>query len=479
MKAITDRPAFREAAKSVPDFSVLNGVKLAVAVTGFETKEEPVTQENSNLKFIPHFVVAIETNAWNFQANSFTENQLGEFVNHVYGGEVAMESYNKNDGRFYEWKTTDGRKAFALVQGSVIFFSNDDSSIDKCLAVKRGEAESIAKNPKITDGERLAFGYASPDGVAQISSLIGIYAGIRAGEETDVKAFIASVLPAIVRNSVKDISWTAIRTDSGIEDSYSVTLNPDVAKAFSETMITVQQADQELSRFIPAGFASTSRYDFKDPQIAWRSIVLTASTQTTAINGKLIVAFSASLFEPYGIEDPEVFLSAVGNSLQTVTYGSDGQDAAVIAKLRDVEAVKNSIAKEIDLKKSSEKFRNAELWKSADDEFAFALVNGNAIVGDLDLVKRCIEAGGSDQNAAGTMFNNEFQTAEIPISTFAMEFDITAQIASVVSERRDEIPRRPQPYFTETKFNAVGINRKVRSDFGLIGWIMMQFANDE
>jgi hypothetical protein len=167
MKTITDRPAFREAAKSVPDFSALNGVKLAVAVTGFETKEEPVTDESSNLKFIPHFVAAIETNAWNFQANSFTENQLGEFVNHVYGGEVVLESYTKNDGRFYEWKTTDGRKAYALVQGSVIFFANDESSIDKCLAVKRGEADSIAKNPKITDGDRLAFGYVSPDGVGQ------------------------------------------------------------------------------------------------------------------------------------------------------------------------------------------------------------------------------------------------------------------------------------------------------------------------
>src|SRR5688572_30339976 len=49
MKTITERPAFREAAKTLPDFSALNGVKLAVAVTGFETKEEPVTEENSNL----------------------------------------------------------------------------------------------------------------------------------------------------------------------------------------------------------------------------------------------------------------------------------------------------------------------------------------------------------------------------------------------------------------------------------------------
>ena len=59
MNTITERPAFREAAKSIPDFSVLNGVKLAVAVTGFETKEQPVTDENSVLNFQPRFVAAL------------------------------------------------------------------------------------------------------------------------------------------------------------------------------------------------------------------------------------------------------------------------------------------------------------------------------------------------------------------------------------------------------------------------------------
>src|SRR5436190_15959254 len=86
MNAITERPAFREAAKTVPDFSVLNGVKLAVAVTCLETKELPVTDENSAWSFTPHCVAVLETNAWNFQAISFTQDKLGEFINQVYVG---------------------------------------------------------------------------------------------------------------------------------------------------------------------------------------------------------------------------------------------------------------------------------------------------------------------------------------------------------------------------------------------------------
>jgi hypothetical protein len=480
MKTITDRPAFREAAKSVPDFAPLNGVKLAVAVTGFESKEEPVNDEGSVINFQPRFVAVLESNAWNYQALAFTENKLGEFVNDVYGGEVGLETSDKNDGKYFVWTAKDGRKAFALVQGSLVFFSNDESGIDKCFAVKRGETESIAKNSRITDGDRLAFGYVSPDGVAQISNLIGIYAGMKAGEETELKTFIASVLPGILRNSIKDVSWTAVKnSDQGAEDDYSIALNADVAKVFGETMRQSDDSDVELTKFIPTGLASTTRYNFNDPQISWRSVVLTASTQTTAINGKLIIAFSSSLFEPYSIEDPELFLSSVGGSVQTVTYGPEGEDAAVIVKVKDLNALKRSIAKEINLSEPAEDFGNAQLWRSQDGEFAFGLVNGNAIVGDLKVVRKCIEAENSDQNAAASMFNSHFSNANTPIKTFAVEPDPAGKLAAVISERKDETQTQSRPYFVETKFNSIGIDRKVRSDFGFIGWIISQIEKED
>jgi len=42
LQAVTDNDAFRAAAKAQPDFSALNGIKVGVAVTGFETKEEKI-----------------------------------------------------------------------------------------------------------------------------------------------------------------------------------------------------------------------------------------------------------------------------------------------------------------------------------------------------------------------------------------------------------------------------------------------------
>ena len=305
LNALTENDAFQQLAKNKPDLSALGGIKLAVAVTGFETSEQKVTDENSILNFQPRFVAVAETNTWNWQALSFAENKLGEFINEVYGGGIELETSDKMDGKYFVWTAQDGRKAYALVQGSVIFFGNDESAIDKCVAVKRGEADSIAKNPKITGGDRLAFGYISTDGIAQIANLAGIQLAMGASEEGEVKSFIARILPEIIRNSVKEISWTATGTQSGIEDRYNIELNPAVTKIAHETLTGKNVRQNDFAEYIPLEFASATRYNLSDPRIAWRSVVLTAQSQTDALSGNLIAAFSSSLFEPYGVEDPD------------------------------------------------------------------------------------------------------------------------------------------------------------------------------
>ncbi len=86
LQAVTDNDAFRAAAKSQPDVSALNGIKVGVAVTGFETKDIPTPDGPTELNVQPRFVAVAETNAWNYQAIKVAENKLGEFVNDIYGG---------------------------------------------------------------------------------------------------------------------------------------------------------------------------------------------------------------------------------------------------------------------------------------------------------------------------------------------------------------------------------------------------------
>ncbi len=476
LTAITENPKFLQLVKAKPDLSALDGVKVAIAVTGFETSEQTVTDENSVLNFQPRFVAVVETNAWGWQTKSFVENQLGEFVNGVYEGVVELEITTRADGEFYVWKSADGRKAYALQQGSLVFFGNDESAIERCQVVKRGEAESIAKNPKLADGDSLAFGYISPEGVGQIANIAGISFAIGASEEEEVKSFVARVLPEILRNSIKDVTWSALRTDVGIEDKFVAGLDEESGRVFSETLVPSAAVTSELSGFIPASAASTTRYLLKEPQVAWRSVLLTTQKKTDETSGLLIGAFASSVFEPYGVEEPEVFLSAVESELYTTKLTPDSEDVVVVATIKDAAKVRSSLAKEINFGRPAESQFGGSLWKSEDGELAAAIVGEAIIVGDAASVIKCLEARQAGPNAE---LARQLAASDAVSTTIGSDTGSLDRLVDVLAERKSDGQVAPLAYRTETRFNKNGVERRTISDFGLVGWLIERMAVQE
>lgn len=479
LRAVTNNDAFRKTAAKQPDFSALDGIKLGVAVTGFETREQKVTDENSVLNFQPHFVAVAETNLWNFQANAFAENKLGEFINDIYGGEVKLETFPKYDGQYFVWTAQDGRKAYALVIDRLIFFGNDDTAIEKCVAVRKGEAESISKNSKLPTGEFLSSGYVSTEGVAQLANIVGIHMALGAGDENDVRGFVAKVLPEILRNSLKDVSWTAsAQTDNRIEDAYKISLGPEMSDVLSETLIPGSDPDPDLCRFTPSEFVSTTQYNFKDPQIAWRSFLITARSRTDNLTGKIIEAFSSSLFEPFGIHDQEMFLNSIEGAVQTVRFDTEGDEVAAISRMRDVEKMKRSLSKDINFSRPAEKFENADVWRSGDGELAVGIIQSMVVLGDAKAVEKCLRAQNTQQNFGALPESHRFLGSKAPMITVGSERETPSRLAAVLSESKDDKGAPPQLYSIETSFSKNGIVRHTVSDFGLIGSIIEQFDKE-
>ncbi|HVF46505.1 MAG TPA: hypothetical protein VNA17_02960, partial [Pyrinomonadaceae bacterium] len=345
LQPIVDSKPFREAARSTTDFSALRGVQVAVAVTGFETTEERLTDENSIGRIQPRFVAVADTHAWNYQAVAFADQKLGQFVTDIYGADVAQDQIDKNGGRYFTWTASDGRKSYAQVIDSVIYFGNDESIIDKCMAVRRSEGDSLAKTGKVTghDPNSLASGYVSTDGVAQLGNIAGLRFGSDLSDEPEMQSAIAGILPRLIRSSVTEMRWDARKTDQGIEDRYRITMPADVANVFVETMAAEIPNMSMLDR-LTCSPASVTVYNLSKPQVAWRSLFLVAQKRTDPVTAQLIGALSNGLLAEYGIADAESFLKIAGTSIVSGNIvGTGGEEHIAAAATSDVDAMKKTL----------------------------------------------------------------------------------------------------------------------------------------
>ncbi|MEO8073397.1 MAG: hypothetical protein ABI686_09115 [Acidobacteriota bacterium] len=471
LDALTENKTFQELAESKKDFSALKNVQIAVFVTGFETSEKQITDENSILNFQPHFVAVAETHAWEFQVRSLIESQLNAFVKERYGESAKLETSDKNGGRNYIWTADDGRKVFAFVEKSRVYFSNDETAIEKCLAATRGETESLLKNENLSRAfslkseNNLAFGYISPDGIAQIANLTGVSTAIEATENEEERSFIARILPQILRNTTREIVWTAQKNESGIEDKIYVALTTEVSSVFKETLKTNDDNKTNAPDFLPYDVFSATLYNLKNPLIAWRSLLLVTAKNTDAVSGKLLIQFSGSLLEPYGIFDAETFLSAIGSDIVTAQFDAEGEKSVSIFTVKDEEKVKKSIAG-INFKSSPENRKNAELWQSEDQNLTAAFIENKLILGDAASVLKCLQTKQNGQNFKG------FSVAPAISLTFSKEADSAKKIVSVLGNV-NENKSVTSSYLIDTSFTKNGIERKTVSDFGLLGTILV------
>ena len=471
LESLTASRAFQELAESVPDYSVFENMQIAVAVTGFET-----TEENAALSFKPRFVAVAETHAWSWQTISFAENQLAGFVVKNYGEDAKLETSEKNGGKFFNWKASDNRQVFAFVQGSLIYFGNDAAAIEKCLAIQKDEAESLVKNESLTrvySGNNLAFGYVSSEGVKQIANLAGVSVAVETTAEASGRSFIAGILPQILQNTTKEIVWAANKTERGIEDVFSISLTTETVSVVREILATAQPTNNSID-FLPAEFSSATRYNLENPLTAWRGLLFVTAKNADAVSGNLLIRFSDSLLEPYGISEAETFLSQIDSEIFTAQFDAEGEKSVAIVKIKDAEKLKSSISKEINFQSVPTVQDGAEIWFSQDKRIAAAFLENKLILGDDESVLKCLQAKQAGQSIMRAGIFQLFSDNKTVAATFGTDYDSAKKIVGVLATNKNEHRKLATFYFTETRFTEKGIERKTVSDFGLIGTILKQ-----
>ena len=472
LQPIVDSKAFIEVAKSKPDFSALKGVQLAVAVTGFETSEEKLTDEQSVGRVQPRFVAVADTHAWDFQAAGFAEQKLGSFVAGIYDSEPTLQKSDKNGGKYFTWTAKDGRKAFALVTGSLIYFGNDETAIEKCLTVKRGETDSILKTGKIpvSDPATLASGFVSTDGVAQIANIAGLKFASEVVEDSQVQSAVAGLLPQLLRSSITEISWSETNTEHGIEDNYLILMTPEVANIFSETMAPAENPDMSILSQISINAPTVTIYSFKNGEAAFGSLVQV--TKRKFQNSAALDLFAGLMFEPYGILRPEKFLVAAGHTLGTVKCDEESGPVTLFT-YSNFEDIRPSIVP-LKLGVIGTEGGYTEL-NSADGELQAIDSSGRPVVlGDKKCVNEVYRGNLHPVDRAHSLASRVLSILA-PITSFGKDEQIAETIAEVLSESKGRSTSR---YQTETRFTKSGMERRTVSDFGLIGSIIAQLGGD-
>lgn len=475
LNALTESKSFKENSASKTDFSVIDGIQVAIAVTGFETSENQVTDEKAVLSFKPKFTAIAETHAWSWQVNSLVENNLNDFVKKIYGDNAKLEKKSVNDTERFTWTASDGRKTFAVISDSQVFFGNDEESINKCLLAKRGEAESLLKNENLSleyekAKGKLAFGFISNDGIKQIADLVGVTVAVGQSEDENARGFIARILPQILNNTTREITWTAEKTDKGIEDEIFIKTGTPTSKVLSETLVSTNKSSNELLKFIPPETASVTRYNLKNPQIAFRSLLLTTAKNSDAVNAKIISAFSNSLLASYGVADAEGFLSAVDSQIITVRLNDEERFAVV--KVKDFEKVKQTIVEEINFAKEPQAIgKNGKLWFADDKSLAVILIGDYFVIGDLESVSKSIE----NKNPINFNLFTDFKNSKSVAVTLTKDLETTEKIVQILGKPRSN--QISQSYIlTQTRFSKQGIERKYISEYGFLGTIIEQFG---
>ncbi len=481
LQPIIDSKPFNEVAKRKPDISALRGVQLAVAVTGFETREEKLTDEHSVGRVQPHFVAVADTHAWNSSAVAFAEQKLGAFVEKIYDSPPTLEKTDKNGGKYFTWIAKDGRKAYALVIDGLVYFGNDETAIDKCLTVRRGEADSVAKTGKVQSAsqEILASGYVSTDGIAQISNIIGLKFASEAGEDPEVQSSIAGILPQLLRNSITEISWTESTNTwpGGIQDDYVITMPSEMSSVFSETLIPLGNPNGSMS-LIPTNFRTATRYNLKSLPIAWRSIISALQNKMDPLETKVSAKLSPVFFQPYGVADPKMFLESVGPQLVTIASSDEESAVAVIGAVRDYPQFTKSISKDLSLPKDPSQIIKNTIIRSADGDLGIVFLEYNFILGDPAVIESCLVHDNSTWEFGMQSFYGFFNEGKpTPIVTAGRDRGAVKKLVEMFTDANDSTSVGNRS-LTETRFTKAGMERKTTSDFGLIGSIIAQLGED-
>lgn len=458
---------------------VLGRSQIAVAVFGIKAADA-----DTALKIRPRYAVVIETKTDESRAMAFVEKQVGEIVKKNLG-EMPPEKSEKDGAKWLIWRKNE-RQFLAAVSGSRAIVGNDEEAVKNCLAVQRGEKSSLSGNQnlkflrdKAVRENALTFGFVTSEGLKQITEIAGIFLAGQLSDSTSSASLFAQTMPAFLQNTVRALAWDSKLENNKIKDSYLLVMPPDLVSQLREPLKTNSENSVNFAEFLPPNIYSVTRYSLQNPSKAWRGVMFAMSGKMDGLSAVMFNSTADNLLFPYGIEDANAFLSAVGNEIYTIRLDEEDGKTVALVKPKETEKIKQIVFRNLGSSTpAEEKIGEMTLLTNAQkNDWAAAFVGDLLLFGKAENVRLCLQAKVNKQNLS---LSNKTQNDAF-IKTWTTDNDSVRDFLLAVAKKKISEPPNQNPAVfavTETNLKPEGIERTVVSDFGLLGTLIVAITQN-
>lgn len=441
------------------------------------------SEQGETLTIRPEAAILVETHTSERRIRETIEEALRRFAEKSYR-QPTFQRTNVDQTEFLVWTAPEGdRQIVATIDGSLLIVGNSERAARICLEVRRSHRTSLSQNPELRQmrinlaaDRALAFGFVSSSHAAQLLSLGAPLLIGRAPGDLKFERTIATGAAKVLGG----IGWSSQSHRGGIEDRYLFSLQPTVVSRLRPVFRGSETESRGLE-MLPDDVHSLTIYKFEDPAATWRIFESAVSAQLDTLSAVVFTSLAKSALLPYGIEQPEKFLHAVGPELITARLKPDAVRALLIARVGN-----ESVLREMFIKPGgpgrSDRIGQNELIVFPDKR-AISFFDGYLLMGLEEDVRRCVQTRNSEPaipselrferlahfaplsgSTALVTYTNEARHLQNFISAVSRAGDGTRTVSAVPEVER-AISALPYSA-TETVLSEQGIERRTRSSLG-------------
>jgi hypothetical protein len=460
--------------------------QIAVIFTGVEA--------NQSLTVKPLATLVIETHTSQRRMRPILERHIEELAQGVYG-QPQLSRKQVKGVELTVWSAPDGaRHIVAAFADTVAIIGNDEASVTRCLDARRGKTPALAGEAQLEGLRRkvdaptaAVFGFVSKPGVKKLLQAFALY---RAGSDPNALT-VSQIFADTLGNLVDGMAWSTRFVDGMVEDRRSIKLAPGIADKLRGSFVPEEKLGIDDLPFVPADSKSVSLYHFRDLDGVWRNLNEVIASHADLIGAIATRPMLRSLLKPYGIEDPDVFVHAVGTRMQTIRV-DETSPSVLLTEALDRQGLRKLALQRLGPKPRIENVGEFELMLSTTDNWAASFVDNHFLIGPSDAVRRCLQAKIQSKSIAG---NETFRKSQrlvdvsLPITGLTLTDDQHAAISFVelfTPHRRSafstganaiEDASRSLPYAVSVVIlKDDGIEWTSGSAFGLIGSLVVTLA---